>query len=418
MKFTRSSSSKDVEAATDSNASPVNAKGSSRRFASPKKNKADGGFDLLASVNGEDDARNDKSSYAQRIFRRPAKTSDAKEPTSPTNSSSLSSLFQFKSSEDNARDAAPSTGSRRKTKEKDGTKSSKSAHPALFQFKSRENYKLKDQSAAKAGTSASPPAQSSSLPSMFQLNSNEKEEATKPVHRRRTKKSEAATTKDTTAVASATPSLFQFRSTEDEAPRPAPVTPILRRRPSKDKDEKEKAPVAASALFPFSSSSTDNGEKASARDAASTSAGKRSTKAVAAATAATAAVGVAALPAMFQFNSSGGAAEAPPTTSSSSRTLFGRKSFDKDEDQATAAAAAAAARSAGGGEEVKEGRNPVLMAKLFPKQERKQTKVCYHNFSADAANVVQVEQDETAPKVLYPNHVLIKVQVRLQLCGA
>jgi hypothetical protein len=417
MKFTRSSSSKDVEAATDSNASPVNAKGSSRRFASPKKNKVDGGFDLLASVNGEDDARNDKSSYAQRIFRRPAKPSDAKEPTSPTNSSSLSSLFQFKSSEDNARDAAPSTGTRRRTKEKDGTKSSKSAHPALFQFKSRENDKLKDQSAAKAGTSASPPAQSSSLPSMFQLTSNEKEEATKPVHRRRTKKSEAATTKDTTAVASATPSLFQFKSTEDEPPRPAPVTPILRRRPSKDKDEKEKAPVAASALFPFSSSSTENGEKASARDAASTSARKRSTKAVAAATAATAAVGVAALPAMFQFNSSGAAAaaEAPPTTSSSSRTLFGRKSFDKDEDQATATAAA---RSAGGGEEVKEGRNPVLMAKLFPKQERKQTKVCYHNFSADAANVVQVEQDETAPKVLYPNHVLIKVQVRLQLCGA
>jgi hypothetical protein len=406
MKFTRSSSTKDVEAATENNASPVNSKGSSRRFASPKKNKADGGFDLLASVNGEDDARNDKSSYAQRIFRRPTKSAgvaSSKEPTSPTSSTSLSSLFPFKSGEDNARDAAPSTGNKRRTKENVSTKSSsKSAHPSLFQFKSRENDKLKDQT-------ATPPAQSSSLPSMFQLNSNEKEEATKPVHRRRTKKSEVAATKDTTAVSSATPSLFQFNRTEDEAPRPAPVTPILRRRSSRDKDEKEKAPVAASTLFPFSSSSTDNGEKASMRDASSssTNAGKRSTKAVAA----TAAVGVAALPAMFQFHSSGGAAsEAPPTTTgSSSRTLFARKSFDKDDDQA---AAAAAARSAGSEEEVREGRNPVLMAKLFPKQDRKQTKVCYRNFSADAANVVQVEQDETAPKVLYPNHVLIKVQVR------
>lgn len=247
--------------------------------------------------------------------------------------------------------------------------------PALFKRTSKEVVEERDA------------ANQTALPALFQFSSKE------DVARESSPRSAAASSifqrksKEKECTSSALPTMFQFSSKEEEVRESAPRSSVhsaVFQRKGKSK-EKEFTSTSLPTLFQLNSNEGNVQESTPRRK------GKDNDKECTG----------SSLPAVFQFSS-----KEEEVNDSSSRkvvpALFKRKSKDNEEDVVKV-------------EEVRENasgsRNHALSAKLFPKAERKQIKVTYHNFSADAANVVKVEQDEAVPTLASSYHVLIKVQV-------
>jgi hypothetical protein len=115
------------------------------------------------------------------------------------------------------------------------------------------------------------------------------------------------------------------------------------------------------------------------------------------------------VPAIFAFPTTGSVTDKEVREEPSTRSLFRTRSKEQVDAAETNEKAKDVPEAPAASDSVVSTKSTT---KLFTKGERTQIKAVIHSFSSEADSI-KVEKDDVAPTVAAPNHVLIKVQVRI-----